>query len=78
LPSDPTNSGTDGNHLSSPLPGEAPTTRPGATTFIAEIAPDPTTGYDFSSLEEMLAWRDRQGFPEPFQRDVEPRLRKLG
>jgi hypothetical protein len=32
----------------------------GATTFIAEIAPDPTTGYDFSALEEMLAWRDRQ------------------
>jgi hypothetical protein len=31
----------------------------GATTFVAEIAPDPTTGYDFRDLEEMLAWRDR-------------------
>jgi len=27
----------------------------GATTFITEIAPDATTGYDFSTLEEMLA-----------------------
>jgi probable F420-dependent oxidoreductase len=32
----------------------------GATTFIAEVAPDPVTGYDFSALEEMLTWRDRQ------------------
>jgi len=33
----------------------------GATTFTTEIDPDPTTGYyDFSTLEEMLAWRDRQ------------------
>jgi len=32
----------------------------GATTFITEIAPGPTTGYDFSTLEEMLAWRGRQ------------------
>ncbi len=33
----------------------------GVTTFITEIDPDPTTGYyDFSTLEEMLAWRDRQ------------------
>jgi probable F420-dependent oxidoreductase len=32
----------------------------GATTFITEIAPDPITGYDFGTLEEMLAWRDRQ------------------
>jgi alkanesulfonate monooxygenase SsuD/methylene tetrahydromethanopterin reductase-like flavin-dependent oxidoreductase (luciferase family) len=32
-----------------------------ATTFTTEIDPDPTTGYyDFSTLEEMLAWRDRQ------------------
>jgi hypothetical protein len=23
-------------------------------------APDATTGYDFSTLEEMLAWRDGQ------------------
>ena len=35
--------------------------RAGATTFTTEIDPDPTTGYyDFSTLEEMLAWRDRQ------------------
>ena len=27
----------------------------GATTFITEIAPDATTAYDFSTLEEMLA-----------------------
>ena len=27
----------------------------GATTFITEMAPDATTGYDFSTLEEMLA-----------------------
>lgn len=26
----------------------------GASTFITEIAPDATTGYDFSTLEEML------------------------
>jgi hypothetical protein len=32
----------------------------GATTFTIEIDPDPTTGYDFSTVEEMLAWRDRQ------------------
>ena len=33
----------------------------GATTFTTEIDPDPTTGYyDFNTLEEMLAWRDRQ------------------
>jgi probable F420-dependent oxidoreductase len=32
----------------------------GATTFIAEVAPSPDTGYDFTALEEMLAWRDRQ------------------
>jgi alkanesulfonate monooxygenase SsuD/methylene tetrahydromethanopterin reductase-like flavin-dependent oxidoreductase (luciferase family) len=32
----------------------------GATTFTIEIAPDPKAGYDFSTLEEMLAWRDRQ------------------
>ena len=32
----------------------------GATTFIAEVAPDPTTGYDLSALKEMLAWRDRR------------------
>jgi probable F420-dependent oxidoreductase len=32
----------------------------GATTFITEIAPDATTGYNFSTLEEMLAWRERQ------------------
>jgi hypothetical protein len=31
----------------------------GATTFITEIAPDPTTGYDFGTMEEMMAWRDR-------------------
>jgi probable F420-dependent oxidoreductase len=30
----------------------------GATRFITEIAPDATTGYDFSTLKEMLAWRD--------------------
>ena len=31
------------------------------TTFTTEIDPDPTTGYyDFSTLEEMLAWRDGQ------------------
>jgi probable F420-dependent oxidoreductase len=34
--------------------------RAGASTFIAEIAPDPTTGYDLSPLKEMVAWRDRQ------------------
>jgi hypothetical protein len=32
----------------------------GATMFTTEIAPHPITGYDFSTLEEMLAWRDRQ------------------
>jgi probable F420-dependent oxidoreductase len=32
----------------------------GATTFITEIAPDATTGYDFGALKEMLAWRDEQ------------------
>lgn len=32
----------------------------GASTFIAEIAPDPTTGYDLSVMEEMVAWRDRE------------------
>jgi alkanesulfonate monooxygenase SsuD/methylene tetrahydromethanopterin reductase-like flavin-dependent oxidoreductase (luciferase family) len=32
----------------------------GATTFINEIAPDPISGYDFGTLEEMLAWRDHQ------------------
>jgi alkanesulfonate monooxygenase SsuD/methylene tetrahydromethanopterin reductase-like flavin-dependent oxidoreductase (luciferase family) len=31
----------------------------GATTFITEIAPDAITGYDFGTLEEMLAWRER-------------------
>ena len=31
----------------------------GATTFITEIAPDATTGYDFGTVEEMLAWRER-------------------
>jgi probable F420-dependent oxidoreductase len=30
----------------------------GATIFVAEIAPDPVAGYDFTMLEEMLAWRD--------------------
>jgi hypothetical protein len=32
----------------------------GASTFIDEIAPDPTTGYDLSVMEEMVAWRDRE------------------
>ena len=32
----------------------------GASTFIAEIAPDPTTGYDLSALKELVAWRDHQ------------------
>ena len=31
----------------------------GATTFMTEIAPH-CTGYDFSTLKEILAWRDRQ------------------
>ncbi|OBJ21152.1 LLM class F420-dependent oxidoreductase [Mycobacterium colombiense] len=35
----------------------------GASTFIAEIAPDPTTGYDLSVLNEMVDWRDRQQNP---------------
>ncbi|ULN35470.1 LLM class F420-dependent oxidoreductase [Mycolicibacterium smegmatis] len=30
----------------------------GATIFVHEIAPDPATGYDFTTLEEMLTWRD--------------------
>ena len=34
--------------------------RAGASTFIAEIAPDPVTGYDLGALEEMVQWRDRQ------------------
>ena len=34
--------------------------RAGATTFTTEIDPDPITGYDFSTLEKVLAWRDRQ------------------
>lgn len=37
----------------------------GASTFITEIAPDPTTGYDFSAPQEMLAWRDRQQISTP-------------
>jgi len=37
----------------------------GATTFITEIARDPTTGYDFSALQEMLAWRERQQISTP-------------
>ncbi|WP_123026622.1 LLM class F420-dependent oxidoreductase [Mycolicibacterium stellerae] len=32
----------------------------GATTFTTEIHPDPVSGFDFTILEEMLAWRDRQ------------------
>jgi probable F420-dependent oxidoreductase len=36
--------------------------RAGATTFTTEIEPDPITGYDFSTLEKMLAWRDRQNY----------------
>src|SRR6201998_3051257 len=36
--------------------------RAGATTFTAEIEPDPITGYDLSTLEKMLAWRDRQNY----------------
>lgn len=32
----------------------------GATTFVHEIAPDPVTGYDFSTLKEMVVWRDSQ------------------
>lgn len=32
----------------------------GATTFITEIEPDPITGYDFGTVEEMLTWRDCQ------------------
>jgi hypothetical protein len=31
----------------------------GATTSVTEIAPDAITGYDFGTLEEMLAWRER-------------------
>jgi alkanesulfonate monooxygenase SsuD/methylene tetrahydromethanopterin reductase-like flavin-dependent oxidoreductase (luciferase family) len=31
----------------------------GATTFITEIVLDAITGYDFGTLEEMLAWRER-------------------
>jgi hypothetical protein len=42
----------------------------GATTFIAEIAPDPTTGYDLSALQEMLAWRERQQSSTPARRSA--------
>ncbi|KAA0086439.1 LLM class F420-dependent oxidoreductase [Mycolicibacterium sp. P9-64] len=31
----------------------------GASVFVHEIAPDPITGYDFSTVKEMLAWRDQ-------------------
>jgi probable F420-dependent oxidoreductase len=31
----------------------------GASTFITQIEPDATTGYDLRSLEELLAWRAR-------------------
>jgi probable F420-dependent oxidoreductase len=31
----------------------------GATTFITEVHPNPLKGYDFSALEDMLAWRDQ-------------------
>jgi probable F420-dependent oxidoreductase len=34
--------------------------RAGASAFIAEIVPDPTTGYDLGPLKEMVAWRDRR------------------
>ena len=30
----------------------------GATIFVHEIAPDPITGYDFTTVKEMLSWRD--------------------
>jgi probable F420-dependent oxidoreductase len=30
----------------------------GASIFVHEIAPDPITGYNFSTLKEMLDWRD--------------------
>jgi probable F420-dependent oxidoreductase len=30
----------------------------GATIFVHEITPDPITGYDFTTVREMLAWRD--------------------
>jgi hypothetical protein len=32
----------------------------GAMTFIAEIAPDPATGYYISAPQAMAAWRNRQ------------------
>lgn len=31
----------------------------GASIFVHEIAPDPVTGYDFATVQEMLSWRDR-------------------
>jgi hypothetical protein len=37
-----------------------PAIPPRRGSVLAEIQPDATTGYDFSTLEEMLAWRDRQ------------------
>jgi alkanesulfonate monooxygenase SsuD/methylene tetrahydromethanopterin reductase-like flavin-dependent oxidoreductase (luciferase family) len=44
----------------------------GATTFTIEIAPHPITGYDFSTLKKMLAWRDVRSDVSGFVLESQP------